>query len=81
VLPDTRRLAGARAVLDALVAAIRPALEEAGDLEVVTEGVRRVLSHSGATAQRAAYERTGDVRGVVDDLIVRTRASWSRDDG
>ncbi|MDQ4053706.1 MAG: glutamate--cysteine ligase [Actinomycetota bacterium] len=81
VLPETRQLAGAREVLDALTAAIRPALEEAGDLEVVTEGLRRVLSHSGARAQRAAYERTGDVRGVVDDLIDRTRASWRVNDG
>ena len=40
-------------------------------------GWTRVLSRSGATAQRAAYERTGDVSGVVDDLVERTRASWS----
>jgi len=81
VSPRTRELGGAREVLDSLLATIRPALEEAGDLEVVTQGLDRVLSHSGATAQRAAYERTGDVRGVVDDLIARTRASWSHDDG
>jgi carboxylate-amine ligase len=77
VLPGSRELRRAREVLEALVAQVRPALEEAGDLDVVVEGVDRVLSHSGATAQRAAYERTGDVRGVVDDLVQRTRASWS----
>jgi carboxylate-amine ligase len=77
VLPDARSLRGSREVLEALVSEIRPALEEAGDLEVVAEGIDRVLSHSGATAQRAAYERTGDVCGVVDDLVERTRASWS----
>ena len=81
VSPQTRELGGAREVLDSLLATIRPSLEDAGDLEVVTEGLDRVLSHSGATAQRAAYERTGDVHGVVDDLIARTRASWSHDDG
>jgi carboxylate-amine ligase len=77
VHPGARELRTARDVLDALVSEVRPALEEAGDLDVVVEGIDRVLVHSGATAQRAAYERTGDVCGVVDDLIERTRASWS----
>jgi carboxylate-amine ligase len=77
VHPGVRELRGAREVLDALVAEVRPALEEAGDLEAVTDGIDRVLAHSGATAQRAAFERTGGVRGVVDDLVARTRASWS----
>jgi carboxylate-amine ligase len=77
VHPVTRKLSSAREVLEALVAEVRPALEEAGDLEVVTDGIDRVLAHSGATAQRAAYERTGDVIGVVKDLAERTRASWS----
>jgi carboxylate-amine ligase len=77
VHPATRDLRGAREVLDALVAEIAPALKESGDYDIVVAGVDRVLSRSGATAQRAAYERTGDVRGVVDDLVERTRASWS----
>jgi carboxylate-amine ligase len=74
--PLSRELRPAGEVLDALMAHVYPALEDAGDAETVVDGVRRVLVHSGASAQRAAYERTGDVRGVVDDLIVRTRASW-----
>jgi carboxylate-amine ligase len=77
VHPTSRDLCGAREVLDALVAEIAAALKEAGDYDVVADGLARVLSRSGATAQRAAYERTGDVRGVVDDLVERTRASWS----
>ena len=49
---------------------------EAGDADLVAEGLDRVGARSGASQQRAAYERTGDVEGVVDDLIARTRASW-----
>ncbi len=76
VHPRTRQLCGAREALDGLVSEVRQALEDAGDLEVVSEGINRVLAQGGATAQRAAYERTGDVCGVVDDLVERTRASW-----
>ncbi len=77
VHPGSRELRGAREVLDALVSEIASALREAGDYDLVVDGVTRVLGRSGATAQRAAYERTGDVSGVVDDLVERTRASWS----
>ncbi len=77
VHPGSRDLRSAREVLDGLVSEIAPALKEAGDYDAVVDGVARVLLRSGATAQRAAYERTGDVSGVVDDLVERTRASWS----
>ena len=77
VHPVTRDLHAAREVLESMVSEIEPALHEAGDYEVVTAGIDRVLSRSGASAQRAAFERTGDVLGVVDDLVERTRASWS----
>jgi carboxylate-amine ligase len=46
----------------------------------VSSSLGRVVSANGATRQRAAYERTGEVRGVVDDLIARTEASWRTDD-
>jgi carboxylate-amine ligase len=36
-----------------------------------------VLSATGATRQRAAYERTGSLEGVVDDLLARTEGSWA----
>ena len=74
--PGTRELAPARDVLAALVAHVRPALEDVGDLDRVCEGVERVLQAGGATRQRAAFERTGGVEGVVDDLIARTEATW-----
>lgn len=77
VHPGTRALAPADEVLAALVDRTRPALEETSDLDTVERGCRRVLGASGATQQRAALERTGDVEGVVDDLLERTRRSWT----
>lgn len=76
VHPLDHALGPARDVVEAFVDAVRPALEEAGDLARVRAGVERVLSGGGAARQRAAYERSGDVRGVVDDLVERTRRSW-----
>jgi carboxylate-amine ligase len=74
--PRARELRSARDVLTALVDHVREVLEEAGDLERVTAGVDRVLRAGGATQQRAAFERTGSVEGVVDDLLARTEATW-----
>ncbi|MBA2952399.1 YbdK family carboxylate-amine ligase [Nocardioides sp. MAH-18] len=76
VHPATARLAPAREVLDALVDRVRPALEETGDLERVEAAVQRSVSDNGATRQRAAFERTGELTAVVDDLVARTEASW-----
>ena len=77
VHPVERVLAPARDVLAALVDHVRDRLEAAGDLPLVEEGIERVLAAGGATRQRAAYERTGSIEGVVDDLVRRTRESWS----
>jgi glutamate---cysteine ligase / carboxylate-amine ligase len=76
VHPGERDLRPARVVLDALVDHVREALEEAGDLERVMTGIDRVLRAGGATRQRAAYERGGSLEAVVDDLCVRTEATW-----
>ena len=76
VHPLERTLGPAREVVESLVEAVRPALEEAGDLDFVTEQVESVLRAGGAVRQRAAYERTGDVEGVVDDLVARTEQTW-----
>lgn len=78
VHPVARELRPARDVLDALVDRVRPLLEQTGDLARVRDGVDRVLRAGGATRQRAAFERTGSVEGVVDDLIARTSESWLR---
>jgi carboxylate-amine ligase len=76
VHPVRRERAPAREVLEALATHVADAVAEAGDKELVADGINRVISRSGASLQRAAYERTGEVEGVVDDLIDRTRASW-----
>ncbi|MCW2774762.1 MAG: putative enzyme, partial [Nocardioides sp.] len=80
VHPGERELRPARDVLDALVAAVEPALAEAGDLDRVTARLERVVHEGGATRQRAAHERSGHVAGVVDDLIQRTELTWEAHD-
>lgn len=77
VHPCGRDLRPAREVVEGLVAHVEPALDAAGDLARVQEGVERVLRGTGSTLQRAAFERTGAVEGVVDDLIARTEASYA----
>ena len=73
VHPVTRELRPAREVLEALVGRVGRALEEAGDLERVASGRgARAARDGGASRQRAAYERTGSLGGVVDDLVART---------
>ena len=53
---------------------VRPALEEAGDLEEVTGLVRATLAGgTGAARQRAVFRRTGRLEDVVD-LVVETTA-------
>jgi glutamate---cysteine ligase / carboxylate-amine ligase len=76
VHPVDRDLAPARAVLHSLLERMRPALEDAGDLDLVTAGFEKLLGATGAVRQRAAYERTGSVGGVVSDLVERTEAVW-----
>lgn len=78
--PTHDELRPAREVLDELVALVGPALAEAGDVERVAQGRERVLRATGASRQRAAYERSGDVAAVVDDLIERTEGSWDAQD-
>lgn len=74
--PTDHRLRPARAVVGGLVELVAARLEAAGDLDRVESGAQRVLQGTGATRQRAAYERTGSLEGVVDDLLARTAASW-----
>jgi carboxylate-amine ligase len=73
VHPATGEAAGAEVVLKALVERIRPALEEAGDVELVDELLARSLSRgTGAARQRAAFTRTGRVEDAVDVLLAET---------
>lgn len=73
VHPATRDLAHADEVVDALVAHVRPALEEHDDVDAVRDllGALRARG-TGATAQRRTFERHGDLAEVVHDLRRRT---------
>ncbi len=75
--PRSHELRPARHVLAALVDLVGERLDAAGDSERAAAGVERVLGGTGATRQRAAYERTGSLEGVVDDLLARTADSWA----
>lgn len=64
--PGTWRPAPATQVLDRLVAHVRPALEDAGDLPVVRELLAAVLARgTGTTRQRAVFAGSGDPGAVV----------------
>ena len=78
--PVHRELRPAGEVLDRLVASLAPVLAGAGDLDRVGNALERAVAGNGANRQRAAFERSGSVAGVVDDLISRTEASWRAGD-
>lgn len=75
--PTTWRPAPAADVVARLVEHVSPALVDSGDLTVVRELVLR--RGTGATRQREAMKRTGDLRAVVADAV--TRARRERDAG
>jgi carboxylate-amine ligase len=63
--PVLERRAPATVLVSELLSAVRPALEETGDVEVVAEGVRRVLEFgTGAVRQRLAGSAREAVRGL-----------------
>jgi carboxylate-amine ligase len=76
VHPVDRTLVPAAEAIRALTDRIAPALEQAGDTELVDEGLARLrAAGNGARRQRGAFERTGDLRAVVTDLVERTNRS------
>jgi carboxylate-amine ligase len=75
--PATHELRPVRDVLATLVDLVAERLEAAGDRGRVDAGVERVLGATGASRQHAAYERTGSLEGVVDDVLARTAESWA----
>ena len=78
VHPVDGALAPAREVFEATVDSVRPALEEAGDLDRVQESFERLVARgTGATRQRRVHEDGGDLRAVVEDLARRTEESWA----
>lgn len=70
------QLIPARAALDALLAFVRPALEENGDWDRATAGVDEVFARgNGASRQRAVYARTGKWEEVAGALADETETA------
>ena len=73
VSPESRELADAGDVLKQMTALLAEPLAQAGDLALVTDGLRDLLTNgSGAARQRAAFAATRSLTGVVADLRERT---------
>jgi carboxylate-amine ligase len=76
VHPTTWELVPAFDAVGALVRHVSESLEATGDADLVAEGIERLrATGNGARRQRAAFERSGDLRAVVADLVDRTRRS------
>ncbi|WP_329030261.1 glutamate--cysteine ligase [Streptomyces sp. NBC_01423] len=72
--PATMRPASAPDVVRALLAHVRDALEDSGDLAAAEEGIEQLLKRgTGARIQRDALERTGSFRDAVAECVTRTR--------
>jgi carboxylate-amine ligase len=70
-----RRAAPAREVVDGLLAHLRPALEKEGDWDEVSALADRTFADgNGASRQRAAFARRGDIGDVVRLLVTETAA-------
>jgi carboxylate-amine ligase len=77
VNPATMELAPAREVFETLRSHVEPALRDAGDWERAADAFDRLTAlGAGAARQRSAYEATGSVEGVAEDLLQRTEDSW-----
>jgi YbdK family carboxylate-amine ligase len=73
--PVTNRPAAARAVAYQLLAHVRPALADAGEVAVVENLLEALLARgTGAELQRRAYGQAGEIRDVVRDAVTRTSA-------
>ncbi|WP_158852250.1 carboxylate-amine ligase [Saccharothrix deserti] len=71
--PHSGRLVPAVDMVRSLVDWTRPALREAGDEDLVTEGIDRLLlDGTGAVRQRQAYRRRGSLADVVEMLVAQT---------
>ncbi|MGY1840705.1 MULTISPECIES: carboxylate-amine ligase [unclassified Modestobacter] len=73
VNPRSGRPAPAGEVLDALLAHVRPALADAGDLERVEDGLAELRGRgTGARLQRTVLAETGDLAAVVREAVAAT---------
>jgi glutamate---cysteine ligase / carboxylate-amine ligase len=68
-----RRARPATEMVEVFLAAIRPGLEAAGDLEEVTGLIRATIARgTGATRQRQAFQRAQNLEAVVDLVVEET---------
>ncbi|WP_418276712.1 carboxylate-amine ligase [Isoptericola jiangsuensis] len=76
VSPSTWQPAGAHDVVGQLVAHVRDALVDAGDLDVVTELLGRLWATGGGAARQRAWhaESGGDMRRVVERAVEVTHS-------
>jgi glutamate---cysteine ligase / carboxylate-amine ligase len=64
----------ARVLVDRLLGRCRPDLEDSGEWDEVSAGVREVLARgNGADRQRAVFEQHGSFTEVVDFVVARSR--------
>jgi carboxylate-amine ligase len=71
--PQEGRAAPAREMVEKFLAYLRASLEEHGEWEEISSLVRETLDKgTGAARQRAAYERSGNLEGVVDFIVEET---------
>jgi carboxylate-amine ligase len=76
--PTSGESVGAADAVASLLNAVRPALEETGDLAFVESRIDGVLADRGPAArQRAAYSRRQQVSDVVDLLLAETAGEAS----
>ncbi|WP_428956940.1 glutamate--cysteine ligase [Streptomyces sp. cg35] len=76
VCPELMRPVPAASAVESLFAHVRPALEDAGDLDEARSRLARLLHEgNGARVQREALTRTGSLRDVVDACVRRTGQS------
>jgi carboxylate-amine ligase len=74
-LIDTQegRAVPARALIEKLLAHVRPALEEQAEWDEVSSLVRDVMKRgTGSTRQREVYAQSGNLEGVVDFIVAET---------
>lgn len=71
--PVEKRLVTAPEALEHLLHETRAALQRTSDVDLVTTEVARLLAEgTGADRQREVFQRTGDLRQVVSDVVRRT---------